>query len=259
MSYIGIPGELALANTRNDASLIRRTMTSLGFASVDWIQDADDTDFRRQFNAFLARFRPGELAVIYAAAHGVQIGAENHLLLNDGKTFLSLTSLLDAVRSTTETLIFLLDACRNNPFEELPTGAAGVRAIAPMPAPGPTQAGQLGFVFKPLAKDVAVARVGAFMIKGTGVRVVFATDPNNVAYDYAQVTDVNSPFAAAMAVRLQEKRSLDDAIAMATGDVVKRTQGDQSPWSQGSIGRPIYLAGPPKQRNPAKPPFQVPG
>lgn len=80
----------------------------------------------------------------------------------------------------------------------------------------------------------------------------------NVAGD-GDISARNSPFAAAVAKRLLERRSLDDVMTLATGDVVTATDGEQSPWSQGSIGHPLYLAGPPENKNPAKVPFQVPG
>ena len=70
--------------------------------------------------------------------------------------------------------------------------------------------------------------------------------------------DRNSPFANAIARRIVSS-TVDDVISLATGDVVKATGGTQSPWSQGSIGRPIFLAGAPENRNPTTLPRGIPG
>lgn len=89
--------------------------------------------------------------------------------------------------------------------------------------------------------------------------VVFSTDPQNVALDGATIASTNSPFVEALAKRLLDRKSLDDIMAAVTGDVLRATDGEQAPWSQGSLGEPLFLAGPPANVNPAKPPFQVIG
>ena len=53
----------------------------------------------------------------------------------------------------------------------------------------------------------------------------------------------NSPFAEALARHIRQPISLDDIVALTTGDVVRATRRMQSPWSQGSIDRPIFLSG----------------
>jgi hypothetical protein len=118
----------------------------------------------------------------------------------------------------------------------------------------------VSFVSEQLVNEAAtLQRLGAFELQGTGIRIVFATDPNNVAADSVASGDRNSPFANAIARRMMERRSLDDVISLTTGDVVSATGGAQSPWSQGSIGRPIYLAGPPENKNPTALPRGIPG
>lgn len=255
-SYRNAGEGLFLANTRSDGLLIEERLRALQFAGVDRIEDAGEAELKVRLESFRSSLGTRDLAFVYIAGHGVQIDDENYLLLGDGKTFLSITSIIDSVRQATSFMILMLDACRNRPFEELPQGMRIARAIGKVSGRGQDK---LDLKVATLAAPAPVKGVKAFQIRGTGVKVVFATDPQNVAYDAADDSQRNSPFALAIAKRLVERKSLDDVVALATGDVVKATAGDQSPWSQGSIGEPIFLAGPPENKNPARPPFQVPG
>jgi uncharacterized caspase-like protein len=263
ISYQGARPGLQLGNTLNDAALIESQFQRLRFQSVQRIDDPSAGGFQQSLDQFVARLNPHDVALIYVASHGVQIAGQNYLLLNDGMTFVSLLTIVRVVRSATDVVVFLLDACRNNPFEELPSASRGLRATRVVSTQtGLSRAPQtsVSFVSEHLVTAAAkLQRLGAFELQGTGIRIVFATDPNNVAADYVASGDRNSPFANAIARRIMERRSLDDVISLTTGDVVRATGGTQSPWSQGSIGRPIYLAGPPENKNPTALPRGIPG
>lgn len=256
LGYDGLP--IPLVNARNDGRLIASRLTQLKFGSVDHVVDPDEATFTQHLQAFVEALKPGDLAFVYYAGHGVQIAGVNYLLMRDGKTFISMQSMIEALRAATDTVILLLDACRTDPTKQLGVDAkAGAgRGIQTAEI---ERIGHGAFTLKALTVAGRTSRIGAFELQGTGIRIIFATDPQNSALDGATITDVNSPFAVAVAKRLLERRSLDDVMTLATGDVVAATEGDQSPWSQGSIGRPIYLAGPPENKNPATMPFQVPG
>lgn len=263
---LAYPGtESALANTHNDGRLIAERLGQLKFGSVDHLLAADEAVFTRHLQRFIERLQPGALAFVYYAGHGVQVRGVNYLLLEDQRTFISMQSLVEALRAATDTVVLMLDACRTTPYGAIPvTPAAGpakrqITSAEVQRLTKGTGAEQVTLVLKELQSGTPVQRVGSFEIQGTGVKIVFATDPQNTAADGLTPEAVNSPFALAMAKRLLERRSLDDVITLATGDVITVTEGEQSPWSQGSIGRPLYLAGPPVNRNPAKVPFQVPG
>ena len=86
-------------------------------------------------------------------------------------------------------------------------------------------------------------RLRAFALQGSDIKIVFSTDPANVAFDGARPSSRNSPFAEALARHIRQPVSLDDIVALTTGDVVRATRRMQSPWSQGSIDRPIFLSG----------------
>lgn len=252
-SYRSTRAELVLGNTIADGQLIEERLRALRFTSVDRVEEAVEPVLRERLAAFRASLKKDDVAIVYIAGHGVQINGENFVLLADGTTFMSLISIVKALRNVTENLVVMLDACRNRPFAKLPDGMRLARAVTA------TRSANVATEITTLSEGSNLGGVKAFQLQGTGVKIVFATDPENVAYDAVDKSQKNSPFAQAMATRLAERRSLDDVISMVTGDVVAATEGDQSPWSQGSIGKPIFLAGPPLQKNPAKPPFQVPG
>lgn len=257
-SYHNAVGDLFLANTLSDGVLIEQRLKDLQFLSVDRIEEANEATLKDRLSAFRASLKQGELALIYIAGHGIQLDDENFLLLGDGQTFISILSIIESVRQVTPSIILMLDACRNQPFQTMPEGMRIARAVAKKGIRA-LDGVELKVANLGASESATVSRVKAFQIRGTGVKVVFATDPQNVALDGADETKRNSPFAIAMSERLAERRSLDDVVALATGDVVSATRGEQSPWSQGSIGQPIFLAGPPEKKNPARPPFQVPG
>lgn len=257
-SYFDMPGN-NLANTRADGRLIGQTLRRLAFDHVTAIEDGSAQGALAQIGQFVDSLGQGDMAVVYFACHGIQIADENLIVLPGGQTFLSLRSLIDALRRRTDTVICLLDACRNNPLLDVPAEAQVSRALN---APGSSQASFVTVALDDVvAGDVsrAVSALRPFSLPGSGVKIIFATDPNNVALDAASPSSANSPFAQSLARRLLERRSLDDVVSMTTGDVRSSTRGRQSPWAQGSIDRPIFLAGQPRQRNPSRPPFQTPG
>lgn len=257
-SYFDMPGN-NLANTRADGRLIGQTLRRLAFDDVTAIEDGHAEDALAQIGRFVDTLNAGDMAFVYFACHGIQIADENLIVMPGGQTFLSLRSLIDALRARTDMVIFLLDACRNNPLEDVPDAAQVSRALN---APGTARAS-----FETVALDDLVSGNGAgpvsmlrpFSLQGSGVKIVFATDPTNVALDAASPASRNSPFAQSLGRRLLERRSLDDVVSLTTGDVRDATNGRQSPWAQGSIDRPIFLAGQPRERNPSRPPFQTPG
>jgi hypothetical protein len=55
-----------------------------------------------------------------------------------------------------------------------------------------------------------------------------------------------SPFANALVRELARRQTLDAAIRRITQEVSDRTDGRQSPWRQGDLGFPLFLAGQPR-------------
>jgi uncharacterized caspase-like protein len=243
-SYKGTPG-LTLANTTRDAALMARSFQRLGFDAVTVHSDGSAAETIARIAAYMRTIDDNTIALLYVAGHGVEIGGENLLLLEGGTSFLSLQALVELLQQLAGVTILFLDACRNNPFGNVAAAVAGGRVARTI-----WVAREVGVGIQTVALDELRAapnetlqRLRAFSLQGSGIKIVFSTDPANVAFDGARPNSRNSPFAEALARRIRAPASLDDIIALATGDVLRATRRVQSPWSQGSIDRPIFLSG----------------
>jgi formylglycine-generating enzyme required for sulfatase activity len=112
-----------LSNARNDASLIASVLTKAGFA----VTQANDLGRERLWStidAFKAGVNKGDEVVFYFAGHGVQIGPAQLLLATDinsrteaqlQRDGVPLVDVQDALKDA-RVAIFIIDACRDNPF-----------------------------------------------------------------------------------------------------------------------------------------------
>ncbi len=157
----------------NDARAVAATLREIGFDVV-----IGENLSRRQMSRTLAHFtdkiKAGDQAFVFFAGHGITIGAENYLIPSDmpkpasgqidvvRDDAFSVDLLLSRVRARdARSTIFILDACRNNPF-----AATGVRSIG----------GQRG-----------LTRVTA----PDGVFVLFSAGTGQTALDQLSDTDSN--------------------------------------------------------------------
>jgi uncharacterized caspase-like protein len=113
-----------LPNPVNDARAIGDAMRHLNF-EVEEVYDPDFRDLTRSLREFGIKAQQADVAVIYYAGHGVQVGRENYLLPADALLererdlvyeALPLELFLDEASQAKRLSIILLDACRNNPF-----------------------------------------------------------------------------------------------------------------------------------------------
>lgn len=238
-SYRSTPA-YTLANTTRDAALIGRSFQHLNLDSVSALVDADPAQTMAGIASYLRTVDENTIAIVYVAGHGVEIGGENLLMLEGGTDFLSLQALVQALRERAGIAILFLDACRNNPLAAPPPADAQISRTL-------TRDGvrlQTANIEELRARaGGAAGRIRPFTLQGSGIRIIFSTDPANVAYDGVSGSS-NGPFAAALARFIRRPMSLDDIVSLTTGEVLRATRRRQSPWSQGSIDRPIYLSGP---------------
>jgi hypothetical protein len=199
---------LALRNPANDARSLAPVLEGLGFRTHVLI-DADRETILTALDDFAEASEGADMALVFFAGHGVQLGGENYLL---GTGFAALA--LDELPRQAVTLgeirdrlararprvgFVILDACRNNPFSDS----------------GRTPPG--------LARSTG----------GAGLLVAYATDPGNVAYDGR---GENSIFTTAliehMAAPGVEARLMfgraRQSVALATG-------GLQVPWVEDAV------------------------
>lgn len=136
-----------LANPVNDARLVGATLKALGF-EVTMHFDLKVREFRRVLREFGRRMDDDNSAsVFYYAGHGMQIDRRNYLLpvdlnlrdeseVKDEAIDLeeALLSHIDRVRARAR--IFIIDACRDNPFSDRQRVSRSPAGLAEMAAPG---------------------------------------------------------------------------------------------------------------------------
>ncbi|MBV1696140.1 MAG: caspase family protein, partial [Hyphomicrobiales bacterium] len=198
-----------LANPRNDAELIARTLRHLGF-EVTRLHDADQKTMRRALIDFGRRLKAADaVGVFYFAGHGVQVEGENYLIpigaeIREEREValeaVSATEVLRSFQTSSKRLsITILDACRNNPYAA--ATRSGVRGLAGMNAP-------------------------------SGTLVSYATAPGQVAMDG---DGANSPFAEALAQSmLQAGLLVEDVFKRTRRLVLAKTGERQVPWESSS-------------------------
>jgi Caspase domain len=114
-----------LPNPKNDAEAIAKLLADIGFTDVELKIDLDYRAMRAALRALGETASGAEVALIYFAGHGLEIGGENYLLPVDAKLVrdrdleyeaIGLASVLHAVGAAQKLKVVILDACRNNPF-----------------------------------------------------------------------------------------------------------------------------------------------
>lgn len=138
--------EIPLNNPEQDARLIAQTLRSLDFEVSEHL-NLKAREFKRVLREFGRRMDDDQVAsVFYYAGHGVQIGGRNYLLpvdialrdeaeVRDEAIDLqeALLSHVDRVRPRAR--IFIIDACRNDPFAAR-RFSRSANGLAEMAAPG---------------------------------------------------------------------------------------------------------------------------
>jgi Caspase domain len=216
----------SLPNTINDANALAAMFKSVGFEVVISRTDLGVVDFKRSVREFLITAENAEIAVVYYAGHGIEIGGINYLVPVDARLSrdydvddeaVSLDRIVWALQSVRRLRLILLDACRDNPFAAK-LRSAGMRA--------PSRGG--------LAK---IEEVSADTL------VAYAAKAGSISFDG---DGVNSPYATALIRHLTEP-GLDIRIALGRvrDEVVAMTGGRQEPFIYGSLGGSTIALVPP--------------
>lgn len=204
-----------LNNPISDTLLMESALRSAGFSTVVVRPNLGYAAMLTELRAFAAQARAADVALVYFAGHGMEVGGKNYLLPVDAVLAhetdvnfqaVSLDVVLQTVKAPRLTLV-VLDACRNNPFAARMTRAAGSRSgsvgLAPVEPDGDTL-------------------------------VVYAAKDGSTAADGA---DGNSPFARALARRLTSPGvEIGLALRQVRDDVLQATARRQQPFTYGSLG-----------------------
>lgn len=208
-AYSSVSG---LDNPARDAVLIADTLEELGFA-VTRLIDSSQGEMKvgiAKFGRALRQAGPEATGLFYYAGHGVQSFGNNYLLPVDAVVTdaadldlvgIEAQSVLRQMYSArNKTNIVILDACRNNPFADIPD--FGEPGLAEMKAP-------------------------------RGTFLAYATSPGAVAYDG---NAENSPFSASLARHMREPGvQIEQVFKHVRVDVLETTQGLQTPWDTSSL------------------------
>ncbi len=204
----------SLDNAVSDLELMAQSLGTLGF-DVTLVRNASQDQLKTavaEFGRALRAGGPDTVGLFYYAGHGVQSFGSNYLLPVDANLTVSAdldlvgleaSSVLRQMASArNRTNIVILDACRNNPFEDI--ADMDDNGLAEMKAP-------------------------------TGTFLAYATAPGAVALDGTQD---NSPFTQALAETIQtEDLPIEQAFKQVRVKVIEKTNGAQTPWDTSSLTR----------------------
>jgi len=212
-NYATVP---RLPNPSNDAQDLANRLEALGYR-VTLGLDLDRSGFLQKFQSFIGALRPDDIALLYYAGHGLQIGGENYLFPVDATVtseadartrLVPLNALIADLSRATRTRLVILDACRNNPFAEKLAVSQATRSA------GLTR---------------GLARVYA----GVGSFIAYSTQPGNVALDGR---GRNSPFTDALLRHMGDANADVHAVMRRVrADVGRATSDQQIPWENSSL------------------------
>jgi tetratricopeptide (TPR) repeat protein len=203
-----------LPNPVNDANDISESLKQLGF-SVQTLTNANFEQMRRKIIAFGRDVQGSDIAVVFFAGHGMEIGGENWLIPVDAELLsdtdaeseaISLKTVMLQVTKAAKLGLVILDACRNNPFAAKMQRTVRVRSV-----------------------DRGFARTEPL----DNVLVAYSAKDGTTARDGS---GRNSPFTSALIKHIQtpglEIRFL---FANVRDDVMAATKREQQPFVYGSL------------------------
>lgn len=205
-----------LANPLNDAEDMAEALTERGF-SVTLITDGSRREILSAVNRLKEEADPGATLLFYYAGHGVQVEGKNYLLPVGGEIVSEEDALFEGIQldhilakfgaSESSRNIFILDACRNNPFESQDRSLSRGLAVSP----------------RVLSDSI----------------VIYATSPGKSAADGK---GRNGIFTEALLNHIHTQGlELTGLLKKVTRDVRDRTSGEQIPWSNSSLVSDFYF------------------
>jgi uncharacterized caspase-like protein len=206
-----------LPNPSRDAGAVAKMLKDAGFDSVDVQLNVGNLDFKRLIRRFEAMADQADIAVVYYAGHGLEIGGTNYLIPIDARLAsdrdaddeaISLERLVSSTDGAKRLRLVILDACRDNPFVTTMRRERANRAVT----------SGLGKV-EPTSTDTLIA---------------YAAKAGSTADDG---DGQHSPFTSALLKNLTVP-GLDVRLAFGRvrDDVLKTTGNRQEPFVYGSLG-----------------------
>lgn len=224
-SYASAP----LKNAGNDANAMADNLTELGFR-VSLVEDVNLADLALEVQQFYADVKrdknKDKLALVYYAGHAIQVNHNNYIvplglqfdthqqfiegLYKIGDLFTEINN-FSSLQS-----IIILDACRNNPFENhvIADDGSMSRGLAPIKAPSNTL-------------------------------IAFATEPGGVAADGKRK---NGIYTKHLLRHINKHISVEEMFKKVRSGVAKETRNRQIPWEHSSLLNEVFF-NPPKNKD----------
>ncbi len=215
-----------LPNPTNDAKAVAESFGRMGF-EVIYRENLDFSGMRSALQEFEQAVIGSEIAAVFYAGHGIEMGGQNYLIPVDarlqrdthvGDESVPLSRVLSAVQPATKLRIVLLDACRNNPFAAFMQTTGATRSV-----------------------PRGLARVEP---PEAGTLIAYASSEGTTADDG---NSAHSPFTTALLTSLEEPGlEVRFLFGRVKDEVIARTGGNQTPFVYNSLGgAPVYLLDPP--------------
>jgi uncharacterized caspase-like protein len=207
----------ALSNPLHDAEAMGALFKKAGFDIVEEKRDLGILDLRRVIRDFSDRAQDADIAVVYYAGHGIEVGGLNYIVPADAKLVtdydvedetISLDRLLKALDPVKHLRLVILDACRDNPF---------------------SQSMKKNFASRSIGRGLARVEPTT-----SNTLVAFSTKAGAVADDG---DGENSQYTSALLKYLAEPGvDLRVAFGRVRDEVLKKTSNHQEPFVYGSLG-----------------------
>jgi tetratricopeptide (TPR) repeat protein len=212
-----------LPNPANDAADISQILRKLGFDVIEGL-NLDRRGMEDKIRAFGRKLEAGaDLAVLFYAGHGMQVGGRNYLIPVDAKLersgdltldTIELGQILAQMEAEKRVNLVFLDACRDNPLARSFARSLGTRSASVGAGLAPVQ--------------------GAI-----GTMIAYATQPDNVALDG---DGRNSPFTTALLKYIATpKLEIGTIMKRVRADVIATTREKQVPWDHSSLVGDVIL------------------
>ena len=216
-AYQAVP---QLPNPSRDASAVARMFRDAGFDTVETQLNVGNLEFKRAIRRFEATADQADIAVVYYAGHGLEIGGVNYMIPVDARLAsdrdaedeaIPLERLVSSADGARRLRLIILDACRDNPFV---TTMRRERKMA--------------------ANRAVVAGLGKVEPTSTDTLIAYAAKAGSTADDGA---GEHSPFTMAV-LRYLTVPGLDVRLAFGRvrDEVLKATGNKQEPFVYGSLG-----------------------
>jgi hypothetical protein len=207
----------ALPNPKKDAAAMAKLFKDAGFDTVVAATDVENLDFKRAIRKFEDAAGDADIAVIFYAGHGIEIGGVNYLIPVDAKLAtdrdaqdeaISLDRLVESVDAAKRLRLIIIDACRDNPFVATMKRRTASRSVS--------------------------SGLGKVEPTGTDTLIAYAAKAGSTAEDG---DGADSPFTTALLANLTTP-GLDIRLAFGRirDQVMKITDRRQEPFVYGSLG-----------------------